>query len=97
MFTRGLSTPDKTNRELLLDQFVYTWNSLDQRQTTVEADRLTIFVHMLDLNPIAILGSSSARPSKDPGSKKQALQSTQKPAKNLTQREKMQNNFCPYA
>jgi hypothetical protein len=97
MFTRDLRTHSNSRWELLLNQFVYTWNSLDKRQTTVEEDRLTIFVHMLDLNPISILGSLSARPSKKPGSRQQAPQITPNPDKELTQMEKMQNNLIRFS
>jgi hypothetical protein len=61
MFARGWREDVYSEAELFMNQFLFTWNSLSGRQTSVEEDKLTIFIHMLDLNPFEVMGSPSAR------------------------------------
>ncbi|KAF3933785.1 hypothetical protein ABW20_dc0101274 [Dactylellina cionopaga] len=61
MFARGSSQEEEFEQVQSIRKFAFVWNSLAGRQTSVEEDKLTILVHMLDLNPFEIMGAPSAR------------------------------------
>jgi hypothetical protein len=67
MFTRGsqrsgVGPEDDDIQEICQMRLFSTWNGLTTRQTTVEADELTIFIHLLELNPFEVMDAPSARP-----------------------------------
>jgi hypothetical protein len=67
MFTRGSARNEDSLddiQEIRQTRLLSTWNGLTNRQTSVEADKLTIFVHLLDLNPFEVMDAPSARPQK---------------------------------
>ena len=61
IFTRAWREEGDTDDEPFQKKFLHTWNSLVGRRTSVEEDKLTVFIHLLDLNPFEVMGAPSAR------------------------------------
>ena len=84
IFTRGVEKAEELDR---MDRLTFVWNSLSNRQTSVPQDKLTIFVHMLDMNPIEVMGAPSARSASTTKDGNQASQDVEQGSTTLPDNE----------